>query len=87
MPRPNPPSRQPRQTDGYTVQAGDTLVGIARRLGLTPQPLAKANALDRPDKIVVGNGLRLQFDDAGQVRALLYSSASGKDIPFTRVKK
>ncbi|BAH74816.1 hypothetical protein [Solidesulfovibrio magneticus] len=32
-------------------------------------------------------GLRLQFDDDGQVRALLYSSSSGKDIPFTRMKK
>lgn len=46
-------------SESYTVQAGDTLVGIARRLGLTPQALAKANALDRPDKIVVGNVLRL----------------------------
>lgn len=46
-------------SDSYTVQAGDTLVGIARRHGLTPDALAKANALERPDKIIVGNVLRL----------------------------
>ena len=45
--------------DSYTVQVGDTLVSIARRLGLAPQALAKANALERPDKIVAGNVLRL----------------------------
>ena len=205
--QPTPPTTATngQDSDCYTVQSGDTLVGIARRLGLTPQALAKANALDRPDKIAVGNvlrlpvtppethqpataptpaqspavrpvpaatppetaqpaappqaptpsarppakadeatgdaarlavgayanptlgslrvtqtaagiavsrdnrtismrhllygvfdgsdasgdiqSLRLQYDDAGQVRALLYSSASGKDIPFARVKK
>ena len=58
------PASQPAATDNqpsdsYIVQAGDTLVGIARRLGLTPQALAKANALERPDKIAVGNVLRL----------------------------
>jgi LysM repeat protein len=59
QPAPQPAAVISQASDSYTVQAGDTLVGIARRLGLTPQALAKANALDRPDKIVVGNVLRL----------------------------
>lgn len=58
--QPAPPTAANSQgNDSYTVQAGDTLVGIARRHGLTPDALAKANALDRPDKIIVGNVLRL----------------------------
>ncbi|EKO37849.1 MAG: metalloendopeptidase-like membrane protein [Solidesulfovibrio magneticus str. Maddingley MBC34] len=59
--QPAPPSVATNDQDGdsYTVQVGDTLVSIARRLGLAPQALAKANALERPDKIVAGNVLRL----------------------------
>ncbi|HML55921.1 MAG TPA: LysM peptidoglycan-binding domain-containing protein [Solidesulfovibrio magneticus] len=54
-----PVATSSQSQDTYIVQAGDTLVGIARRHGLTPDALAKANALDRPDKIIVGNVLRL----------------------------
>jgi len=47
------------QYQSYTVQAGDTLVGIAKRYGLTTEVVAKLNALDSPHRIAVGNVLRL----------------------------
>lgn len=43
----------------YTVQPGDTITSIARKYGLAPDAVAKANALDKPHRIMVGNVLRL----------------------------
>ncbi|NOZ49806.1 MAG: peptidoglycan DD-metalloendopeptidase family protein [Chloroflexi bacterium] len=41
----------------YEVQAGDTLVGISERLGITPEALMEANQLTNPDLIYVGQKL------------------------------
>jgi len=41
----------------YTVQAGDTLSGIARQLGVTVENLMRANDLENADLIVVGDRL------------------------------
>jgi LysM repeat protein len=41
----------------YTVRPGDTLSGIARRLGTDPTTLAQANRLRNPDRIRVGQRL------------------------------
>lgn len=43
----------------YTVQSGDTISGIARKYGLSPQDILRANALSHPDHIAAGNVLRL----------------------------
>jgi LysM repeat protein len=41
----------------YVVHAGDTLYGIAHRLGVAPSVLAEMNHLAPPYKIVVGKSL------------------------------
>ena len=41
----------------YTVQRGDTLSGIAQRLGVSVSELAKANGISDPNHIYAGQGL------------------------------
>ena len=52
--------------DYYTVQAGDTLTGIAWRYGTTANALTQANDLDS-DLIYVGQRLCVPGDDMGQM--------------------
>jgi membrane-bound lytic murein transglycosylase D len=44
---------------GYRVQAGDTVGSIARRFGTTVGAIQRANGLSRPDRIKVGQYLRI----------------------------
>ena len=43
----------------YEVRRGDTLSGIARRLGFTTEALARLNDLPDPDRLTVGQALKL----------------------------
>lgn len=43
----------------YTVRDGDTLSGVAERLGVPVQALASANGLDDPDLVLAGSVLRV----------------------------
>lgn len=43
----------------YVVQAGDTLGVIANRVGVSAKSLADANGIDDPNKIAVGQKIRL----------------------------
>jgi soluble lytic murein transglycosylase-like protein len=43
----------------YVVQPGDTLSGIARRLGVPMAELQEANGITDPDRIIAGRELRL----------------------------
>jgi murein DD-endopeptidase MepM/ murein hydrolase activator NlpD len=45
--------------DTYTVQRGDTLFGISRKLGLSPEAIAEANDLGSGARIDAGMKLRL----------------------------
>jgi len=49
------PSREASET--YTVVGGDTILGIAEKLGVEPSALVTANGLVEPDRIVVGDAL------------------------------
>lgn len=46
-------------TSGYTVRPGDTLSGIAVRLGVGTSALAEANGIADPDRLVAGRILRV----------------------------
>lgn len=48
---PTPPPRR------YTVQAGDTLVAIAERFGVTPEAIIEASQLADPNNLAVGDTL------------------------------
>lgn len=54
----------------YTVRPGDTLGGIARRLGVPVVALARANHLPDPDHIVAGNQLVIPGATPGAVPAV-----------------
>jgi len=47
----------------YTVQAGDTVWGIAQRFGVTPEALAEANSLSDPDRLQLGQELVIPVED------------------------
>jgi LysM repeat protein len=46
--------------DWYTVQPGDTLGGIAERMGTSDEALLRLNDIDTPDHLSVGQRLRVR---------------------------
>jgi len=60
---PTPTAASPAQSSGtpevYVVQAGDSLLGIALRFGLTMDALMQANNLTNPDFVFVGQRLAI----------------------------
>lgn len=56
----NDPAATPASATGsYTVAKGDTLWSIARRLGVSPQELAKLNGIQDPSRLKIGTVLRV----------------------------
>jgi LysM repeat protein len=51
------PADYPKEGVRYTVQKGDTLAEIARRLGAKQQDIINANQISDPSRIVVGQSL------------------------------
>ena len=41
----------------YQVRSGDTLLGIARRFGVTTDAIVKANSIANPDRLTIGQTL------------------------------
>lgn len=56
---PSAPSARPPREGWYTVQPGDTLGDIAFRYGTTVPVLVRLNGLSDPDRLRVGQRLRL----------------------------
>lgn len=53
------PKKEATKPTEYVIAAGDTLTGIARRFGLAAALLATWNGLDDPNRIRIGQKLRL----------------------------
>lgn len=63
----------------YTVQAGDTLTGIAARFGLDPALLALVNELDNPD--LLRPGQQLLISDRVTVSGRVLPTATPTPLP------
>ncbi|MGE0681898.1 MAG: peptidoglycan DD-metalloendopeptidase family protein [Candidatus Binatia bacterium] len=59
----------------YQVRSGDTLSGIAARHGMSTQEIARYNAISDPDKLDVGQMLRIPPGKPQQVAAAPKSSS------------
>ena len=57
---PPPPAAAAPPPSTYTVQRGDSLIGIARRHGTTVRALVELNGLSNPDHVRVGQRLRVR---------------------------
>lgn len=49
----------------HTVKAGDTLARISRRVGTTPEAIARLNGIKDPSKLRIGQKLKLPGSPAG----------------------
>jgi LysM repeat protein len=58
-PAPGAPAPTPAPSGTYTVARGDTLASIARRFGTSFQAIAQANGITNPNRIFVGQVLRI----------------------------
>jgi LysM repeat protein len=63
----------------YTVSPGDTLGGIARRLGVSVDSLAKTNAIANPDLVIAGDVLKVP-GAAAAAPATTYTVRSGDTL-------
>ena len=61
--------KQALDSEGYTVARGDTLSGIAKRLGVSVQELARINSIKDPNFIRAGDKLRLRDPEPVEANA------------------
>ncbi|WP_204988009.1 phage tail tip lysozyme [Sporolactobacillus pectinivorans] len=59
-----PTPSKPTDTNTYTVESGDTLSGIALKFGVTVSQLQSWNSISDPNKIYVGQVLKLKPDES-----------------------
>lgn len=64
----------------YTVRPGDTLSGIAQRLGVSTSALASANSLGDPDRVIAGTTLQLPGRGAPTTAGRVHNVASGENL-------
>lgn len=79
-PTPKPAPAPVSNAETYTVVAGDTLIGIASRLGTTYQALAALNNIADPSKIYPGQVLRLHAQAMPVSNGQTYTVAHGDTL-------
>lgn len=71
------PAKKPKPVMTYTVQAGDTLSGIAAKYGISTQNLASLNGITNPNFIRVGQKLKVN----GKAKpARVYTVVNGDNL-------
>lgn len=75
---PELPASEQENEQTYTVQAGDTLSGIAQRYGTTYQQLAQLNGIANPNLIYPGQVLKIQ--GAAQQATEMHTVQSGDTL-------
>jgi lysozyme len=65
--QPSAPVNHNNSNGTYTIQAGDTLSGIAAKFGTSYQALARLNNISNPNMIVVGQTLRISGSASANV--------------------
>ncbi|WP_102280014.1 LysM peptidoglycan-binding domain-containing protein [[Lactobacillus] timonensis] len=65
--QPSAPVNHNNSNGTYTIQAGDTLSGIAAKFGTSYQALARLNNISNPNMIVVGQTLRINGSASANV--------------------
>lgn len=65
---------------GYTVRPGDTLSGIASKLGVGVQQLASANSLTNPNSLVAGRTLQVPSASGVPAMAKGHTVAAGETL-------
>ncbi|WP_428560491.1 MAG: LysM peptidoglycan-binding domain-containing protein [Solidesulfovibrio sp. DCME] len=79
------PDKGQDETSTYTVQSGDTVSRIARKLGLPPDLLIRVNALAHPDRLTPGYVLRLPVTEPPQSAAKAEAAAPAQ-APTARLQ-
>lgn len=76
------PPAQPAASPQYTVQQGDSLAKIAKKLGYSsPKELAQANGIKNPNLIQIGQVLSIPTGDRGQQGITLLAEAAKAQSP------
>ncbi|NFO89045.1 LysM peptidoglycan-binding domain-containing protein, partial [Clostridium botulinum] len=84
------PPTPPTGGDTYTVKSGDTLSGIAVKFGVTVAQLQSWNGISNPNKISVGQVLKIKGTSGGSTggstQNITYTIKSGDTLSGIAVK-